>query len=59
MDEKMIDKMARDIAGMCEDCKPEDPDSCASYEYSCASPSIYKGAKKMYEKLKEKNLIKE
>lgn len=55
----MIDKMARDIAGMCEDCKPEDSDSCASYEYSCASPSIYKGAKKMYEKLKEKNLIKE
>lgn len=58
MDEQ-IDKIARNIAGMCEDCKPEDPDSCISYGYRCVSPSIYKGAKKMYEELKEKNLIKE
>ena len=55
----MIDKMARNIAGLCEDCKPEDSDTCASYRYGCVSPYVYKGAKKMYEELKEKNLIKE
>lgn len=57
MDEE-IRQIARDISGICPECKPEDG-QCIWYEPRCYELGLYFGAKKMYEKLKEKNLIKE
>lgn len=55
---KDVMKLSRDIASLCPPCEPENG-KCPYGESGCYYVGVYFGAKKMYEELEEKNLIKE